>query len=213
MPNTLSLRPLPNPLVVAVAYDQLCTFEFGIATEIFALSRPEMGRNWYRFAVAGVDQGKMRAAGGLTFSVDGGLDLLAEAGTIIIPGWRGTDAPVPQALIDGLAAAHARGARILSFCSGAFVLAAAGLLEGLRATTHWRYTDALMSQHPEISVSADVLYVDARRHGGRARPLPSSDTPGFRVGSGQPRGPPPGPASPSGWWPGAVHQAGSAAAP
>jgi AraC family transcriptional activator FtrA len=161
MPNPLSLRPLPNPLVVAIAYDQLCTFEFGIATEIFALPRPEMGTNWYRFAVAGVDAGNMRAAGGLTFSVDGGLDLLAEAGTIIIPGWRGTDAPVPQALIDALTAAHARGARLLSFCSGAFVLAAAGLLDGLRATTHWRYTDTLTARHPEIRVSADVLYVDA----------------------------------------------------
>lgn len=161
MPNPLSLRPLPNPLVVAIAYDQLCTFEFGIATEIFALPRPEMGTNWYRFAVAGVEAGNMRAAGGLTFSVDGGLDLLAEAGTIIIPGWRGTDAPVPQALIDALTAAHARGARLLSFCSGAFVLAAAGLLDGLRATTHWRYTDTLTARHPEISVSADVLYVDA----------------------------------------------------
>jgi AraC family transcriptional activator FtrA len=161
MPNALSLTPLANPFVVAIAYDQLCTFEFGIATEIFALSRPEMGANWYRFAVAGVDEGEMRAAGGLRFSVDGGLELLAEAGTIVIPGWRGIETPVPQALVDSLKAAHARGARILSFCSGAFVLAAAGLLDGRRATTHWRYADALTERHPDIGVSPDVLYVDA----------------------------------------------------
>lgn len=161
MPNVLQLTPLANPLVVAIAYDRLCTFEFGIATEIFALPRPEMGANWYRFAVAGVDKGEMRAAGGLRFSVDGGVDLLADAGTIVIPGWRGVDAVVPHDLIEALRAAHARGARILSFCSGAFVLAATGLLDGKRATTHWRYTDALMEQHPEIGISPDVLYVDA----------------------------------------------------
>lgn len=161
MTNPLSLPPLANPLVVAVAYDQLCTFEFGIATEIFALARPEMGPNWYRFAVAGLDEGEMRSTGGLRFAVDGRLDLLAEAGTIIIPGWRGIDAPVPQVLIEALQAAHARGARILSFCSGVFVLAAAGLLDGQRATTHWRYTDMLTARFPAIAVTPDVLYVDA----------------------------------------------------
>ncbi|WP_439604847.1 transcriptional regulator FtrA [Shinella sp.] len=155
------IKIIANPLVVALAYDRLCTFEFGIATEIFALPRPEMGENWYRFAVAGVDEGEMRATGGLRFQVDGGLALLAEAGTIVIPGWRGIDSPVPQALIEALRAAHERGARILSFCSGAFVLAAARLLDGKAATTHWRYTDALTERHPEIGVSPDVLYIDA----------------------------------------------------
>jgi AraC family transcriptional activator FtrA len=165
MPNAPHLSPPSSPpenrLVVALAYDGLCTFEFGIATEIFALPRPEMGEDWYRFAVAGVDEGEMRAAGGLSFSVDGGLDLLAEAGTIIVPGWRSIDAPVPEALIAALQAAHRRGARLLSFCSGAFVLAAAGLLTGRRATTHWRYAEALATRHPDVGVSPDVLYVDA----------------------------------------------------
>ncbi|MBW9401750.1 transcriptional regulator FtrA [Leclercia sp. EC_58] len=149
-----------NPLVVVLAYDGLCTFEFGIAVEIFALPRPEMGEEWYRFAVAGVDPGELRATGGFRLVVDGGLELLSEAGTIIVPGWRGADVPVPAALCEQLVAAHRRGARILSICSGVFVLAAAGLLDNRQATTHWRYTDLLQQRYPAIKVTPDVLYID-----------------------------------------------------
>ncbi|QGU11246.1 transcriptional regulator FtrA [Leclercia sp. J807] len=149
-----------NPLVVVLAYDGLCTFEFGIAVEIFALPRPEMGQEWYRFAVAGVDPGELRATGGFRLVVDGGLELLSEAGTIIVPGWRGADVPVPAALCEQLVAAHRRGARILSICSGVFVLAAAGLLDNRQATTHWRYTDLLQQRYPAIKVTPDVLYID-----------------------------------------------------
>ena len=172
MPNDLSRPEAPpdsavtpgiipgGPLVVALAYDRLCTFEFGIAVEVFGLARPEMGPGWYRFAVAGVDEGEMRATGGLRFHVDGGLELLEQAALIIVPGWRGIDAPVPERLVAALLAANARGTRIFSFCSGAFVLAAAGLLEGRRATTHWRYAEALQACSPGIRVTPDVLYVD-----------------------------------------------------
>jgi AraC family transcriptional regulator, transcriptional activator FtrA len=160
MPNTLQASSTRNPLVVAIAYDGLCTFEFGVAVEVFGLSRPEMGPDWYRFAVAGIDDGEMRATGGVRFVVDGGLELLSQADTIIVPGWRGVETAVPAALCDALNKAHDRGARILSICSGVFVLAAAGLLSGKRATTHWRYTEILRQRYPEILVTPDVLYVD-----------------------------------------------------
>ncbi len=160
MPNTSQALPSRNPLVVAIAYDGLCTFEFGVAVEVFGLSRPEMGPDWYRFAVAGIDDGEMRATGGVRFVVDGSLELLSQADTIIVPGWRGVETPVPAALCDALNKAHDRGARILSICSGVFVLAAAGLLSGKRATTHWRYTDILKQRYPDILVTPDVLYVD-----------------------------------------------------
>jgi AraC family transcriptional activator FtrA len=161
MPNPRR-RPEPpaNRLVVALAYDGLCTFEFGVAAEIFGLPRPEMGPGWYRFGVASLEPGPLRAAGGLTVRVDGGAALLARAGTIVVPGWRGAAEPVPQAVRGALRKAHARGARVLSLCSGAFVLAAAGLLAGRRATTHWRYLDALRRAHPDIALAHDALYVD-----------------------------------------------------
>lgn len=152
MPN------LTGPLVVALLYDGLCTFEFGIVAEIFGLSRPEMGTGWYRFASCAVDEGPMRAHGGLTVVADHGPEILAEADIIVVPGWKGADAPVPEALTDQLRAAHARGARLASICSGAFVLAATGLLSGGTATTHWRYAEKLRERYPDISVDDASLY-------------------------------------------------------
>jgi AraC family transcriptional activator FtrA len=147
-------------LVVALAYDRLCTFEFGCTVELFALDRPELKVDWYDFAVCAVDPGPIRAAGGITIDAPCDPQLLERADTIVIPGWRGMDEAVPHALLASLRAAHARGARLCSICSGVFVLAAAGLLEGLRATTHWRYTDQLARRFPAIDVQPDHLYVD-----------------------------------------------------
>jgi AraC family transcriptional activator FtrA len=152
---------MPNRLVVALAYDRLCTFEFGIAVEVFGLPRPEMGSDWYRFAICAVDPGPLRATGGFHVSADGGLDLLDDAHTIIVPGWRGgLSEPVPPDLIARLRQAHGRGARLMSICSGVFVLAAGGFLSGRRATTHWRYAQMLADAYPDIRVEPDVLYVD-----------------------------------------------------
>ena len=159
--NTRILPKSPRPLVVVLAYDGLCTFEFGVAVEVFGLPRPELGADWYRFAVASVDAGPLRATGGVRLMVDGGLELLAEADIVVVPGWRGSDAPVPEALCTALRAAWARGCRLLSICSGVFVLAATGLLDGRKATTHWRYTDTLRQRFPAIEVLDDVLYHDA----------------------------------------------------
>ena len=156
---TIPSVTLSRHRVVALAYDGLCTFEFGVAVEIFGLPRPEMGERWYRFAVAAVDEGELRATGGIRLMTDGGMSLLSEADTIVVPGWRGIDSPVPPDLCQALVAAHARGCRIISICSGVFVLAAAGLLNGRQATTHWRYTDQLRARFPLIEVIDDVLYV------------------------------------------------------
>lgn len=160
---TISLPHEHQPLVVALAYDGLCTFEFGVAVEIFGLPRPELGENWYRFAVAAVDEGELRATGGIRIVTEGGVELLEQADTIIVPGWRGAQMPVPETLCQALRQAHQRGCRIMSICSGVFVLAAAGLLNGRKATTHWRYTDLLRQRYPAIEVLEDALYYDEGR--------------------------------------------------
>lgn len=148
-----------DPLhVVALVYDGLCTFEFGIAVEAFGLARAEF-EQWYRFQVASADGGPVDAAGGVRITPTHTLRALDRAGTIVIPGWcqRGT-APAP--LIAKLRRAADQGARLVSICSGAFLLAATGLLDGRRATTHWRYARELAERHPEVDVDPDVLYVD-----------------------------------------------------
>ena len=154
------LRQLSSPQVVVLAYDGLCTFEFGVAVEVFGLPRPEMGDDWYRFAVAAVDEGELRATGGIRILADGDLRLLEHADLIVVPGWRGMDSLVPEALCDALRQASARGSQVMSICSGVFVLAASGLLDRRRATTHWRYIETLKTRFPAIDVVEDVLYQD-----------------------------------------------------
>jgi len=153
--------PLPrNRRVVALVYDGLGTFEFAIVGEVFGLPRPELRVPWYRFSACSLEAGPARATGGVRLVAPPGLAPLRTAGTIVIPGWRSPAEPPPSALLDALRHAHRRGARLVSICSGVFVLAATGLLDGKRATTHWRYHDALRSRYPRIRVEPDVLYVD-----------------------------------------------------
>ncbi|MEM9565700.1 MAG: transcriptional regulator FtrA [Actinomycetota bacterium] len=155
-----------GPRVVALAYDGLCTFEYGIVVEIFGLERPELPPStapWYRFSTVAVDPPPLRAAGGLTVTVDGPIEALQTLGagdTIVVPGWRDLDDPPPDELLLALRVAAGRGVRLVSICSGVFLLVATGLLDGRRAATHWRYAERLRTANPNVSVDADVLYVD-----------------------------------------------------
>ena len=159
MPTSKPARKARNPLVVALVYDGLCAFEFSCAAEVFGLARPELGPDWYRFETCSRGR-SVSSQYGMRMRAANGLERLHAGGTIVIPGWQGIDVPVPQAILDALRGAHARGARLLSICSGAFVLAATGLLDGRRATTHWRYAEALQRRYPAICVDPNVLYVD-----------------------------------------------------
>lgn len=144
--------------VAVLAYGGTATFELGIVVELFGLPRPEFSE-WYRFKVCALETGPLATTGGLTITCRHGIDALSRAGTIVIPGWRTEEQP-PERLLRILRRAHGRGARLVSICSGAFVLAATGLLDGRRATTHWRYAQQLAQMYPRIRVEPDVLYVD-----------------------------------------------------
>ena len=99
-----------NHKVVAVAYDLLCTFEFGCTVELFALPRPELAVPWYEFAVCAAERGPLRAAGGVELRVRHSLRLLDTADTIVIPGWRSPDETPPPALLAKVRGAFERGA-------------------------------------------------------------------------------------------------------
>ncbi len=146
------LRTLSDMHAVALAAtDGMLSFELTIAAEVFG-DDPR-----YAFAVCG--SGPVRV-GRFRLDPDDGLDRLARAGTVIVPGWADVDADPPADLVDAVRAAHASGARVASLCTGAFVLAAAGLLDGRRATTHWAHTGVLAARYPQVTVDPDVLYVD-----------------------------------------------------
>ena len=122
MPKRIKASPQAPHRVVAVAYDRLCTFEYGIVAEVFGSRRPGLPENWYEFRTAAGEAGRLRAHGSLAVEADGGLDLLQGAGTIIVPGWRGLAEPVPEPLAGALRAAHRGGSRVVSICGGAYVL-------------------------------------------------------------------------------------------
>lgn len=151
-------RKLSQLDVAVLAYSGMATFELGIVVELFGLPRPEFSQ-WYRFKVCALEPGALPATGGLAITPTYGIGALSRAGTIVIPGWRTGQEPPPR-LVRILQRAHARGARLVSICSGAFVIAATGLLDGRRATTHWRYASKLAEMFPKIGVEPDVLYVD-----------------------------------------------------
>ncbi|WNG41982.1 helix-turn-helix domain-containing protein [Archangium minus] len=145
-------------VVAIVALDGVVPFDLSIPSEVFQRVRLPGGRAGYQVRVCGVTPEVN--AGAFTIRTHSGLEELARADTIILPGTTDLSAPVPEKLLRAVRAAAASGARVASICSGAFLLAATGLLDGRRATTHWLATDELARRHPEIQVDPDVLYVD-----------------------------------------------------
>ncbi len=146
--------------VAVVIADHTSVFELAVPCEVFGLDRSDMGMPTYRFMVCGLHAGAHTTKGDL-FTIETPYTLadLADADTVIIPAWD-VNQPTSPELCEALRRAHARGVRIASLCSGAFVLAAAGLLDGKRATTHWMWADELKRRHPEIDVDPSVLYID-----------------------------------------------------
>ncbi|CAJ63104.1 MULTISPECIES: GlxA family transcriptional regulator [Frankia] len=145
---------------VAVVFGQdMPIFEASIPTRVFGPVHPEVPAHTV-LAVA-AEPGPLTTSAGIVVDPPHGLDALDAAGTVIVPGWRVPGgAPAPEALLAALVAARDGGAVVAGLCLGAFVLGAAGLLDGRRVTTHWRFAARLAADHPRATVDADVLYVD-----------------------------------------------------
>jgi transcriptional regulator GlxA family with amidase domain len=141
--------------VVALALPPVVAFDLSVPAQVFG--RYE---NPYTFEACGPGPGLVRTTTGFSVHVDRGLDALADADTVLVPGFDLSGLPLPHAVTDALRAAHARGARVGSICTGAFALAQARLLDGRRATTHWAYAARLARMHPKVDVDPGVLYVD-----------------------------------------------------
>lgn len=146
--------------VAAAVGNDVAVFELGVVSEVFGLDRTADGLPAFDFALCAIEPPPLRTSAGFLIDTTYGMDRLEIADLIAIPAWNPVDKPVPELLCEALRRAVARGARVMSVCSGAFALAAAGLLDGRRATTHWRHTRRLASSYPAVQVDANVLYVD-----------------------------------------------------
>src|ERR1700730_6562350 len=133
--------------VAVLVFEPVAVFETAVACEVFGLDRQDMGVPRYRFVMCTPEPGALQTkGGGITMVVDRGLGALRQADTIICPSWSFFDEDPPRAALNALVATRRRGARIVSFCSGAFVLAAAGLLDHRRVATHWMHASALAAR-------------------------------------------------------------------
>lgn len=151
-------RTVPDmPSVALAVTDGMLHYELSVALEVFGADLTHVVDPWYDFSLCAsgpvsVDRFRLEP--------DRGLDHLVHMDTVIVPGWADTDREPPAELVEAVRAAHAAGARVASLCTGAFILGAAGLLDGRRATTHWAHTRELARRHPAATVDPDVLYVD-----------------------------------------------------
>ncbi|ALL62964.1 Transcriptional regulator containing an amidase domain and an AraC-type DNA-binding HTH domain [Paraburkholderia caribensis MBA4] len=159
---TQTCRTAPNTphVVAAVAFDGISPFHLSVPCVVFAEDRSDGGALGFEFRVCSIDPGPLSTTAGFSIAATHGLDALADADTIIVPTWRDPDEAPPAALLDALRAAHARGAQLVGLCLGAYVLAAAGLLDGRPATTHWAWAADFARRFPGVKVDPQVLYVD-----------------------------------------------------
>jgi transcriptional regulator GlxA family with amidase domain len=162
--------------VVALVGDRAAAFELGILCQVFGLDRSDDGLPNYDFAVCGPRPGPVPTTSGFDIQVAHGPDRAADADLVAVPAWPDLDRSAPPPLLDALVAAVERGAQVLSVCTGTFLVAASGVLDGRRATTHWQFTDRLARRFPRVSVDRDVLRMlgvparDARRIAARKLP-------------------------------------------
>jgi len=135
-------------------------FESSIPLSVFGIDRQDAGVPRYRLLVCAGEEGPLRTTGGLELTAPNGLEAISRAGTVVVPAWRSITSPPPEEALDALRRAHEEGARVVGLGTGVFVLAAAGLLDGRPATTHWMYAPTLAKRYPSVHVDPRELFVD-----------------------------------------------------
>ncbi|GAA2789075.1 helix-turn-helix domain-containing protein [Kitasatospora paracochleata] len=157
-------RPRPRPAaphrVVVIVDENSNPFELGCATEVFGLDRPEIGRRLYDFRLCAPEPGIRMRDGFFTLGGVADLSAVEHADTVIVPNRPDTEVPRRPAVLAAIRRAHGRGARLIGFCSGAFTLAEAGVLDGRRATAHWQWAEEFRARFPAVRLEPDVLFVD-----------------------------------------------------
>jgi transcriptional regulator GlxA family with amidase domain len=147
--------------VVLLAIPGVAPFEFGVVCEVFGVDRSDTGGPAFDFRIVTADPGPVSTSLGFDMVIADGLELAASADLVAVPAHDIDD--IDERYLEVIRAAEARGAWVLSVCSGAFALAQAGILDGRKATTHWMHTDRLAAEYPRTEVDPDVLFVEDRR--------------------------------------------------
>jgi transcriptional regulator GlxA family with amidase domain len=146
--------------IAVIAFDGISPFHLSVPCLVFGEDRQEDGIPPFKLSVCAERRGSLRTTGGFSIEVLHGLRRLAAADTVIVPSWRNPEERPPEKLLQALRTAHARGAKIVGLCLGAFVLAEAGLLDGRNATTHWRWAETFSRRFPNVKLDTGVLYVE-----------------------------------------------------
>jgi AraC family transcriptional regulator, transcriptional activator FtrA len=150
--------------VATLLYDAVNPFELGVATEVFGVERPELGVPWYRFLLCAAAPGPVRTSAGFYVIAPNAFLRVDEADTVIIPGPCPAHVSYPEVLLETVRDAYQRGARLIALCSGAFLLAAAGVLDGRRVTTHWRSAATLRLHFQRLVHTTPQAYRRAFQH-------------------------------------------------
>ena len=146
--------------IAVLMFNDVPLFETSVPISVFGMDRTSSGAPNFRLLPIAAEDGALISTGGVRIHAPFGLGDLSDAGIVMIPSWRAAEETVPHRALDAVRAAHADGAVMVGLSTGAFVLAAAGLLNGRRAATHWLYAAALAARYPKIQVDPAVLYVD-----------------------------------------------------
>lgn len=146
--------------IAVIAFNGISPFHLSVPCAVFGEDRTGACVPKFEILVCSAEKNKLQTSAGFTIQTHYGLKDLPKAAIIIVPSWRNPSELPPKTLLDALRRAHLRGAQIVGLCLGSFVLAAAGLLDNRKATTHWFWTDELARRYPLISVDPNVLYVD-----------------------------------------------------